>query len=114
MVLERRAGPAPFEASELLAELPRGMAERVSRRLASAGDAELRRAGEEWFARRTERLARTERLGWIARLRAAEHRKDAADVATALKALSRGPEPGGDALHEADDPLDADHDAEEA
>ena len=54
LILERRHGQAPFEASELLAELPRGMAERVSRRLRSSGEAELRRAADEWFARRAD------------------------------------------------------------
>jgi len=88
LILERRAGPAPFEASELLAELPRGMAERVSRRLTSSGDAELERAGDEWFARRTQRGARADRKALIARLRAAEHRRDETQIAAALAALN--------------------------
>jgi len=89
LILERRAGPAPFEASELLAELPRGMAERVSRRLTTSGDAELARAGDEWFARRSQRGARADRKVLIARLRAAEHRRDEAQIAAALAALNQ-------------------------
>ena len=98
LVLERRAGPSPFEASELLAELPRGMAERVSRRLATSGQAELARAGDEWFARRASRGARADRKVLIAQLRAAEHRRDEVQIAAALAAL--------ESLHRAQAPLD--------
>lgn len=89
LILERRSGPSPFEASELLAELPRGMAERVSRRLTSSSEVELQRAAAEWFARRAERGARADRKVLIARLRAAEHRRDEAGIAAALAELSR-------------------------
>jgi hypothetical protein len=89
LILERRSGPSPFEASELLAELPRGMAERVSRRLTSSSEVELQRAASEWFARRAERGARADRKVLIARLRAAEHRRDEAQIAAALAELSR-------------------------
>jgi DNA primase len=89
MILARRAAGGPFEASELLVELPRGMAERVSRRLVSAGTTELRRAADEWFARHAERAARADRKALIAQLRAAEHRRDDAQIAAALAALRR-------------------------
>jgi hypothetical protein len=96
LILERRAGPSPFEASELLAELPRGMAERVSRRLTSSGEVELQRAAAEWFARRAERGARADRKALIARLRAAEHRRDEAQIAAALAELSRAQQPAAE------------------
>ena len=67
------------------------MAERVVRRLAAGGDGEdMRRAGEEWFKHRAAQRARAERLALIARLRAAEHRHDDAQVEAALEALRRG------------------------
>jgi DNA primase len=110
MIVARRAAGGPFEASELLSELPRGMAERVARRLASSSESELQRAGDEWFARRAERIARAERLALIAQLRAAEHRRDAAQVAATLEALRRGHETAeeqGEAHDEAAEPADA-------
>jgi DNA primase len=88
-IVARRAGDAPFEPSEMLVELPRGMAERVSRRLTTSSEAELRRAGDEWFARRAERIARADRQALIAQLRAAEHRRDHEQVAQTLAALQR-------------------------
>jgi len=96
MIIARRAEPGPFEASELLAELPRGMAERVSRRLVAAAASEVRRAADEWFARRAERGARADRKALIAQLRAAEHRRDEEGIAAALEALRRHRADGDD------------------
>lgn len=87
-IAERR-GEGHFEPTEMLAELPRGMAERVTRRLANATPIELQRAGDEWFARRTARSAKADRQALIAQLRAAEHRRDQAGVSAALAALQR-------------------------
>ena len=86
---ERRTAGGQFEPTEMLAELPRGMAERVARRLAVATDVELQRAGDEWFARRVERSAKADRQALIAQLRPAEHRRDQPAVAAALAALQR-------------------------
>lgn len=90
-ILERRARDEHFEPAELLAELPRGMAERVLMRLeAGEGGEEWRRAADQWFRSRSERLARESRRELIARLRAAEHRGDPDEVAAALEALRQG------------------------
>jgi DNA primase len=89
IVARRTSEQGHFEPTEMLVDLPRGMVERVSRRLASANAIELQRAGDEWFARRAERSARADRQAWIARLRAAEHRRDETQVAAALAALQR-------------------------
>jgi len=87
-VLERRAKAELFDAADILGELPRDMAERVARRLSGeAPPEEIRRAGEEWFARRAARKAKAERSSLIARLRAAEHRGDQFGVAAALVEL---------------------------
>jgi hypothetical protein len=89
-IVARRASEAgQFEPTEMLVDLPRGMAERVSRRLVGANAVELQRAGDEWFTHRTERIARADRQALIARLRAAEHRRDETQVAAALVALQR-------------------------
>lgn len=90
-ILERRASDEHFEPAELLTELPRGMAERVLARLGSGeGPEQWRRAADEWFHRRSARLARVSRRELIARLRAAEHRGDPDEVAAALEALRQG------------------------
>ena len=99
-IVERRA-EGHFEPTEMLADLPRGMAERVTRRLANATPVELQRAGDEWFARRTARSAKADRQALIAQLRAAEHRRDQAGVAAALAALQQQQGGRSDAAGEA-------------
>jgi hypothetical protein len=90
-VLDRRATDAYFEPLELLRELPVEMAERVRRRMDDAQGTtdEARLVADEWFARHAERDARGGRRALIARLRAAEHRGDHAEVDATLEALRR-------------------------
>jgi hypothetical protein len=89
-VLERRATDEYFEPLELLPDLPAAMAERVRLRLDEGAVGEVAaRVVDEWFARHAERAARGDRKALIARLRAAEHRGDEAEVAAVLRALQR-------------------------
>jgi len=89
-VLERRETDEYFEPMEFATELPAAMAERVRLRLASPPKPEdNQRATDDWFARYAERAARGDRRALIARLRAAEHRGDQAEVDAALEELRR-------------------------
>ena len=87
-ILERRASEAYFEPLEVLAELPPAMAERVRIRLDTGAVGQVAQsAAREWFARHAERAARHGRKALYARLRAAEHRGDTAEVTAVLEAL---------------------------